>query len=47
MIAALERCGGNQSAAALALGITRRALTYRMANHGIDIKAIKAAAGGQ
>jgi len=33
--AALERCGGNQKEAAKMLGITRRALMYRMDRHGI------------
>ncbi|MDH5492394.1 MAG: sigma-54 dependent transcriptional regulator, partial [Myxococcales bacterium] len=35
---ALEACGGNQSAAAKRLGITRRALIYRMEKHGLKPK---------
>jgi len=35
---ALEACGGNQSAAARRLGISRRALIYRMEKHGLKPK---------
>jgi transcriptional regulator with PAS, ATPase and Fis domain len=39
---ALEACGGNQSAAARRLGISRRALIYRMEKHGLKPKPASA-----
>lgn len=35
LVEALEACAGNQSAAARRLGISRRALLYRMQKHGV------------
>lgn len=35
IVTALDACSGNQSAAARRLGITRRALIYRMEKHGL------------
>jgi DNA-binding NtrC family response regulator len=35
VVDALEACAGNQSAAAKALGITRRALIYRIEQYGL------------
>jgi DNA-binding NtrC family response regulator len=36
LVQALKQEGGNQTRAAERLGITRRALIYRMAKHGIE-----------
>jgi len=40
--AALDACKGNQSAAARRLGISRRALIYRMEKHGLKPKPASA-----
>jgi two-component system response regulator PilR (NtrC family) len=36
LLAALERSGGNRTAAAKLLGITFRSLRYRLSKHGLD-----------
>jgi len=38
IVTALAACGGNQSAAARRLGVSRRALIYRMEKHGLKPK---------
>jgi DNA-binding NtrC family response regulator len=38
LVRALERCGGNQTKAAVALGISRRALIYKMEKFGLKPK---------
>ncbi len=45
IVAALERCGGNQTHAARELGMSRRALIYKLERHGL--KAPPASAPGQ
>jgi DNA-binding NtrC family response regulator len=42
IVAALEACGGNQTHAAKQLGLSRRALIYKMERHGL--KALPASA---
>ncbi len=44
IVAALEACGGNQTHAARQLGLSRRALIYKLERHGL--KALPASAGG-
>ncbi|HUQ04809.1 MAG TPA: sigma 54-interacting transcriptional regulator [Kofleriaceae bacterium] len=43
IVAALDACGGNQTHAAKQLGLSRRALIYKMERHGL--KALPASAG--